>query len=323
MMPCSPPSRGVLPQRPKGCQPIAVGCGGVGAWCGSGGRVLSVQHGRGQSDDSLAADGRPVFLYFFAVWCGVCRAELGRLKEIYPDYSEAVAFYVVGTDPTESLGRLEKYRKEEGYPWPVAEPVGRMLADFRILRQSTKIAFDSRGHHLSRRLRRRRRGDVAARLRGPGGRILGVRARRPRFAGVPACLALLRPMRRTRACREPITCIRRAPNGWMTLRKPVHARPRSGQNFRVHSIVRPSPVSPSSGTYQRARFGKSSSRPGQAWPCSVSLPDTRELLAPDEPFRGQSKCRNRRKPRPWRSPLYALSWSVSCSVMDIPDATHG
>ena len=68
-----------------------------------------------------------------------------HLKEIYPDYSKAVAFYAVGTDPTESLQRLEEDRKEEGYPWPVAEPVGRMLADFRILRQSTKIAFDSRG----------------------------------------------------------------------------------------------------------------------------------------------------------------------------------
>ena len=68
-----------------------------------------------------------------------------RLKEIYPDYSEEVAFYAVGTDPTESLRHLEEDREEEGYPWPVAEPVGRMLADFRILRQSTKIAFDSRG----------------------------------------------------------------------------------------------------------------------------------------------------------------------------------
>ena len=68
-----------------------------------------------------------------------------RLRDIYPDYADRVAFYAVGADPTESLSRLESYRQQEGYPWPVAEAVGPMLRDFRVTAQSTKIAIDSRG----------------------------------------------------------------------------------------------------------------------------------------------------------------------------------
>ena len=68
-----------------------------------------------------------------------------RFKDIYPDYADRVAFYAVGSDPTEGLQRLESYREQQGYPWPVAEPVGTMLRDLRVLQQSTKIALDSRG----------------------------------------------------------------------------------------------------------------------------------------------------------------------------------
>ncbi len=73
-----------------------------------------------------------------------------RLKDLYPDYADQVAFYAVGTDPTEDLPRMEEYRQQQGYPWPVAEPVGSMLRDFQVVVQSTKIAFDSQGMILYR-----------------------------------------------------------------------------------------------------------------------------------------------------------------------------
>ncbi len=69
------------------------------------------------------------------------------MKEIYPDYADDVAFYAVGTHSRqiESIDRLESFRQERGYPWPVANPVGPVLADLHVTIQSTKIAFDSQG----------------------------------------------------------------------------------------------------------------------------------------------------------------------------------
>lgn len=67
------------------------------------------------------------------------------MKEVYPHYSDQVAFYAVASDPTESLALLEDFAREQDYPWPVAKPVGNMLQDLEVLQRSTKIAFDSNG----------------------------------------------------------------------------------------------------------------------------------------------------------------------------------
>ena len=56
-----------------------------------------------------------------------------------------MAFYAVGEDPTEPLERLEDYRLQQDYPWPVAEAGPGMLAYLRVLVQATKIAFDRQG----------------------------------------------------------------------------------------------------------------------------------------------------------------------------------
>jgi|TARA_B100001971_G_scaffold85267_1_gene78816 hypothetical protein len=56
-----------------------------------------------------------------------------------------VAFYAVGTDPVESYEKLAAYRDKQGYPWPIAQAGDGMLSKFRVLQQSTKIAFNGRG----------------------------------------------------------------------------------------------------------------------------------------------------------------------------------
>ena len=67
------------------------------------------------------------------------------MKEVHPEFAEQVALYVVGASPIESLDRLESYRLEQGYIWPVAAPEGSMLRDLNVAIRSTKIAFDADG----------------------------------------------------------------------------------------------------------------------------------------------------------------------------------
>ena len=111
------------------------------------------------TSEDLVKTGKPVFIYFFATWCPTCRPELRRMMDIYPEFADQVAFYAVGQDPTESLELLEQTRRERGYPWPIAEPAGKMLRDLRVLQESTKIAFDGDGVIV---YRRRGGGDIAA-----------------------------------------------------------------------------------------------------------------------------------------------------------------
>ena len=67
------------------------------------------------------------------------------MKDIYPEYADRVAFYAVGQDPTESLELMEAYRKQQGYPWPIAKTDPKTLSTLRVLQQSTKIAVDANG----------------------------------------------------------------------------------------------------------------------------------------------------------------------------------
>ena len=45
----------------------------------------------------------------------------------------------------ETVETLEQDRQRNGYPWPVAELTDSGLRDFKVVRQSTKIAIDPEG----------------------------------------------------------------------------------------------------------------------------------------------------------------------------------
>jgi len=67
------------------------------------------------------------------------------LATLDPKYTENVAIFLVGADPTQTVELLERDRRKRGYPWPVAELNGSGLRDLRVLLQSTKIAINGNG----------------------------------------------------------------------------------------------------------------------------------------------------------------------------------
>ncbi len=67
------------------------------------------------------------------------------MKEVYPEFADRVDFYAVGQDPSESLEKMERYRQEQGYPWPVAKTDTSTLRRLEVLQTSTKLAVSNRG----------------------------------------------------------------------------------------------------------------------------------------------------------------------------------
>ena len=67
------------------------------------------------------------------------------MKDVYPEFADQVDFYAVGQDPSESLKKMERYRQEQGYPWPVAKTDNSTLKRLRVLQSSTKLVVDDRG----------------------------------------------------------------------------------------------------------------------------------------------------------------------------------
>ncbi len=67
------------------------------------------------------------------------------LKEIYPQYSDQVAFIGVDVDPSESAEKISAYASDQGYPWPMAEYDPDILVDYGIRSQASKVMIGGDG----------------------------------------------------------------------------------------------------------------------------------------------------------------------------------
>ncbi len=107
--------------------------------------TLTLGSGGTISSQELIDQAQPTFIFFFATWCPICRAELTQMKDIYPEFADEVAFYLVGQDTTETLDEIIAYKERQGQTWEVAAPNLQLLRDLKVLSQSTKVAIDHNG----------------------------------------------------------------------------------------------------------------------------------------------------------------------------------
>ncbi|MDE2823062.1 MAG: hypothetical protein OXK79_06115 [Chloroflexota bacterium] len=62
---------------------------------------------------------------------------------VYPAFEDQVDFYAVAFN--EGLDILSEAQARSGHPGEVATPSPKMISDFNVTRQSTKVAIDANG----------------------------------------------------------------------------------------------------------------------------------------------------------------------------------
>ena len=67
------------------------------------------------------------------------------LTEIYPAFADKVDFYAVNVDASDSLKSAAQFGQNQGWTFPVAHPSEGMIRDFKVTKQSTKVAFNGNG----------------------------------------------------------------------------------------------------------------------------------------------------------------------------------
>lgn len=74
------------------------------------------------SGETFQAGGKsekPIFLNFWASWCGPCRSEAPDLKKMYDKYKDQVVFYGVNVTHGDRLEDAKAFVKEFGLEFPI------------------------------------------------------------------------------------------------------------------------------------------------------------------------------------------------------------
>lgn len=87
--------------------------------------------------------GRGVLLHFWAPWCGVCRAEISMLSDLYAELpSDQALLTVVAADDEASV---REFVRERRLNYPVLLGTPEVLAAYGISAFPTNYVIDSRG----------------------------------------------------------------------------------------------------------------------------------------------------------------------------------
>ncbi len=89
--------------------------------------------------------GKPVYLNFFATWCGPCNEEAPTIARLQRKYA-AKGLVVVGIDEQENAAKAADFVKKYGLPYPVVVDSGTVYDAYGVLALPVHVFIDRSGH---------------------------------------------------------------------------------------------------------------------------------------------------------------------------------
>ena len=88
--------------------------------------------------------GKPVFLNFWATWCGPCRVEMPDMEKLQQAMGDRIL--IVGIDIRESLSTVQNFLRYRGFTWTfVLDSNGTVARDYEVAAIPTSIFIDAKG----------------------------------------------------------------------------------------------------------------------------------------------------------------------------------
>ncbi len=96
----------------------------------------------GESFDLAGMQGEPVFVYFWATWCPVCRLESGAIDDLVGDYPLITVAMQSGSEAL-----IQNYLDENDLKFPViSDPDGRLASRWGVTGVPATFLVDAEGN---------------------------------------------------------------------------------------------------------------------------------------------------------------------------------
>ena len=111
--------------------------------------VLQGLNGERVSLSSLS--GTPVFLNFWATWCGPCKMEMPDMESLQKSLGDKVR--ILGINQGESQAKVEAFVRKYGYTWTFLTDTAKKVGEqYRISGYPTSVFIDADGRITGRRV---------------------------------------------------------------------------------------------------------------------------------------------------------------------------
>jgi thiol-disulfide isomerase/thioredoxin len=87
--------------------------------------------------------GKPVYVNFFASWCGPCKQELPYIVKQYPSLKARIVF--LGVDELEAMAQVGPFAKHMGIAFPIVIDPGSVGAAYQIDTLPKSVFIDRQG----------------------------------------------------------------------------------------------------------------------------------------------------------------------------------
>lgn len=89
--------------------------------------------------------GQPVFLNFWATWCGPCKIEMPAMEALYKEAGPKLRILAVGQTPWETQEQLATYAKNLGLTFPILYDAGAAAETYGVVGVPTSYFIDGEG----------------------------------------------------------------------------------------------------------------------------------------------------------------------------------
>ena len=90
--------------------------------------------------------GKPVFLNFWASWCGPCKKEMPDLQAVYEKNKDKVDFYTINLTGQDDAKKAEAFLKEYNITIPaLIDPDGKGMKMYKVISVPSSYVIDANG----------------------------------------------------------------------------------------------------------------------------------------------------------------------------------